>query len=89
MCSVSPVKAARATWPATANGCASWSPLEPLQRQEVIEHLSQWDHPAERGAIEVLAAATGWHWRWAWQGSHGAEALALLTPAHQLARPLS
>jgi SAM-dependent methyltransferase len=58
-----------------------WSPLEPHQRQEVIEHLSQWDHPGERGAIEREATAAGWHWKWAWQGSHQAEALALLTPA--------
>ncbi|KEF40862.1 MAG: SAM-dependent methyltransferase [Cyanobium sp. CACIAM 14] len=66
-----------------------WTPLESERQEEVIAHLSQWDHPADRDAIRREAEAAGWHWQWAWQGSHGAEALALLTPAHQLASPLA
>ncbi|WP_216904068.1 trans-aconitate 2-methyltransferase [Synechococcus sp. CCY 9618] len=57
-----------------------WEPLEPERRQEVIAHLSQWDHPAERELIEQEAQAAGWDWRWAWQGRHRAEALAVLRP---------
>ena len=60
---------------------SGWPHLSPEQKEQVIDHLSQWDHPAERSSIEATAEAAGWHWRWAWQGSHGAEALALLTPA--------
>jgi SAM-dependent methyltransferase len=66
-----------------------WSPLEPEQQEAVIAHLSQFDVPADREAIVREAEAAGWHWRWVWQGSHRAEALALLTPAHQLASPLA
>lgn len=58
-----------------------WSVLSPEQRQLVQNHVGQYDLPAERGVIETAANQAGWHWRWAWQGSHGAEALALLTPA--------
>jgi hypothetical protein len=47
----------------------------------VIDHLSSFDIPAERVAIEAAAQAAGWHWHWAWQGQHRAEALAVLTPA--------
>lgn len=57
-----------------------WTPLEADRLEEVIAHLSAWDHPAEREAIEQVAAAAGWRWRWLWQGSHDAEALAGLTP---------
>jgi SAM-dependent methyltransferase len=58
-----------------------WHGLEPEQRQQVIDHLSQWDIPADRAAIQLSAEAHGWHWQWIWQGCHQAEALALLTPA--------
>ncbi|QVL54317.1 MAG: class I SAM-dependent methyltransferase [Cyanobium sp. M30B3] len=58
-----------------------WQPLSGEQRAQVIEHLSSFDIPAERGAIEALAEAAGWRWQWAWQGQHRAEALAVLTPA--------
>lgn len=56
-----------------------WTPLEADRREEVIDHLSSWDYPADRATIEQVAAAAGWSWRW--QGSHDAEALAALTPA--------
>ncbi|MBM5813465.1 MAG: class I SAM-dependent methyltransferase [Cyanobacteria bacterium M_DeepCast_100m_m1_067] len=73
----------------TADGLLLWAdvfrePGEGLtaeQQSQVIDHLSSFDIPAERGAMETLAAAAGWHWRWAWQGQHQAEALAVLTPA--------
>jgi ubiquinone/menaquinone biosynthesis C-methylase UbiE len=58
-----------------------WRVLSAEQQGQVIDHLSSFDIPAERGAIESVAAAAGWHWRWAWQGQHRAEALAVLTPA--------
>ncbi len=58
-----------------------WSPLEQERQEEVITHLSQWDHPADPEAIVRQAEAAGWQWRWAWQGQHQAEALAALTPA--------
>ncbi|WP_311134347.1 class I SAM-dependent methyltransferase [Synechococcus sp. CS-1332] len=58
-----------------------WSPLEPQRQQEVIAHLSQWDHPADPEAIVWEAEAAGWQWHWAWRGQHRAEALAVLTPA--------
>lgn len=57
-----------------------WSALTAEQQGQVIEHLSNFDIPAERGAIETVAQAADWHWRWAWQGQHQAEALAVLTP---------
>ena len=58
-----------------------WAAITPEQQSQVIEHLSSFDIPAERGAIETLAKAAGWQWQWAWQGQHRAEALAVLTPA--------
>lgn len=60
---------------------AGWPQLSAAQKQQVIEHLSQWDHPAERLSIQAVAEAAGWHWRWAWQGAQQAEAMAVLTPA--------
>lgn len=59
----------------------SWGVLSAEQQSQVIDHLSSFDIPAERGAIEEVARQAGWHWRWAWQGQHRAEALAVLTPA--------
>jgi hypothetical protein len=58
-----------------------WKVLSPEQRVQVIEHVSQFDQPADREAIAAAARDAGWHWQWAWQGSHQAEALAVLTPA--------
>ncbi|MFS6827165.1 hypothetical protein [Cyanobium sp. ATX-6F1] len=57
-----------------------WAALTAEQQSQVIEHLSSFDIPAERGAIETVAQETGWQWQWAWQGQHRAEALAVLTP---------
>jgi SAM-dependent methyltransferase len=59
----------------------SWTGLSQQQQGQVIDHLSSFDIPAERGAIEAVAAAAGWRWQWVWQGQHRAEALAVLTPA--------
>ena len=47
----------------------------------MIDHLSQFDFPADRDAIRHTAEACGWCWKWLWQGDHRAEALALLTRA--------
>lgn len=58
-----------------------WQVLNPEQQVQVIEHVSQYDQPADREAIAAAARAAGWHWQWVWQGSHRAEALAVLTPA--------
>lgn len=58
-----------------------WEALTAERQNQVIEHLSSFDIPAERGAIEPVAEAAGWHWHWAWQGQRQAEALAVLTPA--------
>ncbi len=60
---------------------AGWQPLGAEQREQVIEHISQFDLPAEQDAIEAVAEAAGWRWQWAWRGQHRAEALAVLTPA--------
>ena len=59
----------------------SWSDLTPPQRRAVLGHIQRFDHPAERGAIESVAAAAGWSWQWVWQGCHKAEAMAVLRPA--------
>jgi predicted TPR repeat methyltransferase len=56
-------------------------PLAPERQEQVINHLSRFDFPADRSAIEAIARASGWQWQWLWQGSQQAEALALLTPA--------
>lgn len=58
-----------------------WDPLSADQQDHLIEHLSGFDRPADRDIIRDAAEASGWHWRWAWNGSHHAEALAVLTPA--------
>jgi len=60
---------------------AGWQPLTPEQQEHVISHLSRFDIPADRDAIAATARACGWSWHWAWQGSHNAEAMAVLTPA--------
>ena len=60
---------------------AGWPQLRAEQQEHVISHLSSFDIPADRAAIEASAKAAGWHWRWAWQGAHRAEAMAVLTPA--------
>ncbi len=57
-----------------------WGALAEEQRQQVIDHLSQFDRPADGAAIQAAAEACGWRWEWLWRGSHRAEALARLTP---------
>jgi len=59
----------------------SWHPLTPDQRRHVTDHLSRFDIPADRAAIQSVAEAAGWRWRWAWNGTHRSEAVAVLTPA--------
>jgi SAM-dependent methyltransferase len=61
--------------------CSSWPQLNTEQQEHVIAHLSQFDLPADRAAIQATAEAAGWCWQWAWQGQHRAEAMAVLTPA--------
>ena len=58
----------------------NWHPLTPDQRRHVSDHLSRFDIPADRAAIQSVAEATGWSWRWAWNGTHRSEAVAVLTP---------
>ncbi|MEB3330975.1 MAG: class I SAM-dependent methyltransferase [Synechococcaceae cyanobacterium] len=58
----------------------SWHPLNEEERQSVVNHLSDFDLPAEREAIVATARAIGWDWQWLWQGSHDAEAVAALRP---------
>jgi hypothetical protein len=58
----------------------SWGALSQEQRDQVISHLCQCDIPADRSAIAASAEAAGWRWQWGWQGTHRAEALAVLTP---------
>jgi SAM-dependent methyltransferase len=60
---------------------SSWPQLSAQQQAHVSSHLAAYDHPADRAAIAATATAAGWHWRWAWNGSHQAEAMAVLTPA--------
>jgi hypothetical protein len=57
-----------------------WQALDAEQQGHVIDHLSRFDIPADRGAIVAAAERAGWQWRWAWQGAHDAEAVAVLTP---------
>jgi SAM-dependent methyltransferase len=60
---------------------AGWQPLRPEQQEHVISHLSSFDIPADRSAIQANAEQAGWRLQWAWRGQHQAEALAVLTPA--------
>ena len=58
-----------------------WDPLSPVERGQVIEHITAHDFPADGQAIQRFAEASGWRWQWLWRGSHRAEALAMLTPS--------
>jgi hypothetical protein len=60
---------------------SSWHPLDAAQQEQVISHISSFDIPADREAIAAAARTAGWNWTWAWQGTHQAEAMAVLTPA--------
>ncbi|CAK6701324.1 methyltransferase [Synechococcus sp. CBW1107] len=57
-----------------------WTSIPAEEGQRVIDHLSQFDFPADAAAIESMAEACGWGWQWLWRGQHRAEALARLTP---------
>ena len=57
-----------------------WQVLSSEQQEQVISHLSSFDIPADRAAIQAEAEQAGWQWRWGWNGQHQAEALAVLTP---------
>jgi ubiquinone/menaquinone biosynthesis C-methylase UbiE len=60
---------------------SSWVQLSAQQREHLSHHLATYDNPADRGSIEAPASAAGWQWCWAWNGTHQAEAMAVLTPA--------
>jgi cyclopropane fatty-acyl-phospholipid synthase-like methyltransferase len=60
---------------------AQWPQLTAEQQQHVTSHLSTYDIPADRQAIEAAATVAGWRWSWGWHGAHQAEAMAVLTPA--------
>ena len=57
-----------------------WSVIRAEQREQLISHLSGFDQPADRAAIQAAAEQAGWHWQWGWNGQHRAEAMAVLTP---------
>lgn len=58
-----------------------WTGIDHDARETLVTHMSTYDFPADRFAIVEAARNAGWQWRWVWQGSHRAEAVALLTPA--------
>lgn len=58
----------------------SWEAITVEAREEIVEHITACDFPADRESIELAAQHAGWHWQWLWQGSHQAEAVAVLTP---------
>lgn len=58
-----------------------WTGIDDDARETLVTHMSTYDYPAERTAIVTAAERAGWNWHWLWQGSHRAEAVALLTPA--------
>lgn len=58
-----------------------WDGIDHDARETLVTHMSTYDFPADRATIAETAERTGWRWQWLWQGSHRAEAVALLTPA--------
>lgn len=58
-----------------------WLALDAGERESIVTHMSTFDFPADREAVVEMAGAAGWRWRWLWHGRHGAEAVAVLTPA--------
>lgn len=63
----------------TARIRGSWHAIDKEAREAIVSHITAFDFPADREAIVEVAEAAGWQWRWLWQGSHQAEAVALLT----------
>lgn len=59
-----------------------WTALDHEAREALVTHMSTCDFPAERDEVVDMARRCGWHWRWVWQGTHRAEAVAVLTPAN-------
>lgn len=59
----------------------SWHAIGDDSREAIVTHMSTYDYPADRSAVIGVAQQAGWQWSWLWQGSHRAEAVALLTPA--------
>ena len=57
-----------------------WTAIDEDARDAIVTHMSAYDYPADRAAIVSAAERAGWRWRWLWQGSHRAEAVALLEP---------
>lgn len=57
-----------------------WTALDAADREALVTHMSTYDFPADRDAVVDMARRCGWHWRWIWQGTHRAEAVAVLTP---------
>lgn len=57
-----------------------WDAIAIDAREAIVTHINAYDFPADRGSIALVAQRAGWHWQWLWQGSHEAEAVALLTP---------
>lgn len=57
-----------------------WTTLDHESREALVTHMSTCDFPADRAAIVETAQRCGWHLRWIWQGTHRAEAVAMLTP---------
>ena len=60
---------------------SSWPQLSAHEQEHVSHHLATYDNPADRGSIAATVSASGWQWSWAWNGTHQAEAMAVLTPA--------
>lgn len=58
-----------------------WSAIDHDAREAIVTHMSSFDFPADRDAVVETARKTGWQWQWLWQGSHRAEAVAVLTAA--------
>lgn len=58
-----------------------WTGIDDDAREAIVTHVNTYDFPADREAIVAAATRAGWNWQWLWQGSHRAEAVAVLTPA--------
>ena len=59
----------------------NWLAIDADAREAIVTHMKDNDFPADRTAVVEVAEQAGWRWEWLWQGSHRAEAVALLKPA--------